>query len=283
VVSSPSITEVQGRRAAWSDAGEGAPILFLHGWGLTHGAYRRAHDQLVAIGSRVVAPTLPGFGATAPLPREDRTFRGYADWVADFAAALDLEQAVVAGHSFGGGVAIAATHRHPDLARGLVLVNAVGSGTLVDRPLWDWGRTFPADVRDVVGVLPTVLRDAIPNVVRRPRSLWQIGELARTADLTVELEELRARGLPVAVLTGDRDRIIPETAFRDICAALGTDGHVLPGSHSWLLVRPEGLVEVVTNVVEAAEAAQLGWWGRRRRRHRSRATRRAPAVAPPSG
>ena len=179
---------------------------------------------------------------------------------------------MVAGHSFGGGVATATAHRHPELARALVLVNAVGSATLSDRPLWDWGRTFPADVRGVFGVLPTVLRDAVPNVVRRPGSLWRIGELVRAADLTAQLEDLRARGLPVAVLWGDRDRIIPESAFRDICTALGTDGQVVAGSHSWLLADPAGFGEVVTNVAEAARAAeQAGWWARRRRRRHVRA------------
>ena len=277
---------VQGRRAAYADVGDGLPVLFLHGWGLGHAAYRRVHRNLVEQGTRVVAPTLPGFGATAPLPREDTTFAGYADWVADFAAEVGVEHAVVAGHSFGGGVATAAVHRHPDLARALVLVNAVGGSTwtssdgavrtLADRPWWDWGRTFPADLHEVARVLPSVLREAVPNLVRRPGSLWRIGELARSADLTAELEDLRARGLPVAALRGERDGVVPEAAFRDICAALGTDGHVVAGSHSWLLADPAGFGEVVTNVVEAAKVAHdldeegwppgLRWWGRRRHR-----------------
>ena len=78
------------------------------------------------------------------------------------------------------------------------------------------------------------------------------------------------------MLWGDRDRVIPEAAFRDICAALGTDGQVVAGSHSWLLADPAGFGEVVTNVVEAAKVAHdldeegwppgLRWLGRRRLR-----------------
>jgi pimeloyl-ACP methyl ester carboxylesterase len=294
MVSRTRTVTVRGGAATYTDEGDGLPVLFLHGWGLGIRAYGPVHRQLRALGTRVVAPALPGFGGTPALPRADTTFCGYGDWVADFASAVGVEQAVVAGHSFGGGVAAAAAHRHPDLARALVLVNAVGGATwsaaegvdprwLSDRPWWDWGRHLPADVLPLgrnLRVLPALLRDAVPNLVRRPGSLWRVGDLARKADLTVEMEALRKRGLPVAAVWGARDRVIPEAAFRDICAALGADGHVVEGSHSWLLSDPAGFGEVVTNVVEATKLAhdldEAGWppglrWLGRRRLDRERA------------
>lgn len=278
MVSKPRTVTVQGRRAEVLDVGAGRGVLFLHGWGLGVRAYRVVHDQLVGQGLRVVAPALPGFGRTTPLPRDHTDVAGYADWVADLAAAVGLTDAVVVGHSFGGGVATAVAHRHPELVRGLVLVNAVGGPSwdeggrpLHERPLWDWGRHFPADLfplRASVRFLPALLREAVPNLLRRPGSLWRVGTLARTADLTVELGDLRDRGLPVAAVWADRDRVVPEAAFRDICTALGADGRVVEGGHSWLLADPAGVGEVVTNVVALADApppasARRRWWRRR--------------------
>jgi len=85
----------------------GSRWCFLHGWGLGHRAYQGALRELVARGCRVYAPSLPGFGGTANLPRVERTMEGYADWVLDFLDAVGLDEpALVVGHSFGGGVAI---------------------------------------------------------------------------------------------------------------------------------------------------------------------------------
>ena len=106
------------------------PVLFLHGWGLGHRAYRRALRRLTARGCRVYAPAMPGFGGTADLPPRERSVAGYADWVADFLAEVGVDEpAFVLGHSFGGGVAIRLAHDHPELVRYLVLLNSVGTAS----------------------------------------------------------------------------------------------------------------------------------------------------------
>ena len=101
-------------------------------------------------------------------------------------------------------------------------------------------------------MLPVVLEDALPNLVRNPRSLWRVGNLARRADLRQELEELKRRKLPVVVLWGDKDRIVPKESFAAMCAALGSEGEVINGNHSWLLADPDAFGEVITNVVSVA-------------------------------
>lgn len=69
-------TTVQGRPAVYGVGGVGRPLVFLHGWGLSHRSYRRALGQLVGKGVRIYAPALPGFGGTARLPEEDSTPSG---------------------------------------------------------------------------------------------------------------------------------------------------------------------------------------------------------------
>ncbi|MGO8870209.1 MAG: alpha/beta hydrolase [Acidimicrobiales bacterium] len=266
-------TTVDGRVAEYGEAGTGAPVVFLHGWGLDHKAYKRALSRLVAAGLRVLAPALPGFGGTAGLPPDTVDFPGYANWVAEFLRTTGVDEpALVMGHSFGGGVAIQLAHDHPDLVRGLVLVNSVGGSawtrrgttlrSMSQRPLWDWGLHFPADllpVRQARRVLPVIVAEALPNLVRDPRSFWIAAGLARRADLTAELTELRRRELPVVVLWGRSDQLITRASFEDMCATLGNPEVVtVPGNHSWLIADPDAFGEVMTNVLDVAGMAGDG-------------------------
>jgi pimeloyl-ACP methyl ester carboxylesterase len=257
------------RRTAWyAVAGpeDGIPTLFLHGWALAHLAYREALRRLARLGCRVWAPALPGFGGTPELSARHFSFDGFACWVDGFATEVGItEPAFVIGHSFGGGVAIRYAHDYPDRVRTLVLVNSVGGAvwrgvrSMAERPLWDWGLHFPSDVlpvRQLRRVVPVILEDAVPNLVRNPRAVWRVAQLARKADLTPELEALKRRELPVAVLWGDQDEVIPRSSFDALCAAIGATGEVVHGTHSWLLADPDRFGEVMTNVVEVARVAR---------------------------
>jgi pimeloyl-ACP methyl ester carboxylesterase len=250
-------------------AGEGLPVVFLHGWALGHRSYRQSLGRLVELGCQVLAPALPGFGGTADLPSRRFSLAGYADWVAAFLDAVEVDEPVfLLGHSFGGGVAIKTAYVHGDRVRTLVLVNSIGgaawqvgerSRALAQRPLWDWGIQFSGDIWPIpqaARVLPAVLEELVPNVVRNPRAIWRVAGLARRADLRRELDELKRRELPVVVLSSARDGVIPRAAFDALCAALGSEGHVVEGSHSWLLADPDHFGELMTNHIEVAKLAR---------------------------
>ena len=255
---------VDGRDALYGVAGDGPPVVLLHGWGLTHRTYRRALQALAQKGAQVWAPALPGFGGTAELPAESTTLRGYAAWVVAFLDAVGLTDPVtLVGHSFGGGVAIQTAHDAPKRVARLVCVNSIGGSawteergvirSMAQRPLWDWGLHLQADLlpwRQATRVIPVILGDAVPNLLRNPGALWRVGHLARTADLTAELEVLKRRKLPVVVLWGRNDNVLPPTCLASLRGALG-DPEVITvdGSHSWLLSNPKAFGEVMTNVV----------------------------------
>lgn len=261
---------VDGRAASYGEGGSGPPVVFLHGWALGQRAYRRALIRLVRRGMAVLAPTLPGFGDTAELPATRRSLEGYAAWVAQFLEAVRADSPVtVVGHSFGGGVGIKLAHDHPELVGGLVLVNSIGGSawesggavrSMAQRPIWDWGIHFPADlwpVGQIRHVLPVVLSESVPNLFRHPSTFVKTADLARKADLTSELGELKRRRLPVVVLWGHRDRIITSASVDSMCAALGGARPVtVDGSHSWLLADPEGFGEVMTNVLDVARTTR---------------------------
>jgi pimeloyl-ACP methyl ester carboxylesterase len=165
-------------------------------------------------------------------------------------------------------VAVKFAHDFRSRLRGLVLVNSVGGSSwrngrtlrsITERPLWDWGLHFPGDVwplRQATRVVPVVMEDFIPNLVRNPRAIVKVANLARRADLRTELEALRNSGLPISIIWAKRDGIIPRESFEALCIASGVEGTVVEGSHSWLLADPERFGEVITNDVRIARAAR---------------------------
>lgn len=261
-----------GRPAHYGVAGEGPPLVFIHGWALGQHSYKRALKRLVHLGCRVYAPALPGFGGSGELPAAEFDLEGLAAWVDGFLDAVGIDEpAFLVGHSFGGAVSIQFASEHLERVRTLVLVNSVGGSawsqpgpggvvkSMAQRPLWDWGLHFPSDILPIphlTRVLPVILEDALPNLLRNPRAVWRAAQLARTADLTEELEDLRRRELPVVVLWGEQDKIIPRASFDALCAAIGSEGEVVSGNHSWLLADPEAFGEVMTNIVAVAMVAR---------------------------
>jgi pimeloyl-ACP methyl ester carboxylesterase len=259
-----SRTVVQGRPASYGHAGRGPVVVFLHGWALSDHTYRRSLNQLSRQGFRVLAPALPGFGGTAPLPASQFDLAGYADWVAAFLRAARVRGPVtLVGHSFGGGVAIKVAHDHPKRVARLVLVNSIGGATwtrrgetsraMSERPVWDWGlhlTTHTLSTRGLLRVLPVIAADAVPNAMRHPRTLWHVGRLARAADLSVELEALKARRLPVVILWGREDTVVPQACAESLIEALHDPRVVtVTGDHSWMIDEPGRFVEVLTNVL----------------------------------
>ncbi|MDQ1520810.1 MAG: hypothetical protein QOI55_1883 [Actinomycetota bacterium] len=248
--------EVDGRDATYGEGGDGPPVLFLHGWAVGGRTYARAVRRLTRRGCHVYAPALPGFGGTSALPGASMSIAGYADWIDSFMTAVGIaDPALVIGHSFGGGVATKLAHAHPDRVGYLVLLNSVGGVT--ERPLWSWAVHFGRELlpnRQGIDIMRAVRDDLVANLARNPLGLWRAGELARKADLRDELHGLRERRLPVLALTADGDGVVPQGAFEALCSAVGTEGRVVAGRHSWLLADPDSFDDVLGNVVEVRVA-----------------------------
>ena len=270
--------EVDGRTVVYGAGGTGPTVLFLHGWGLGSHAYKRALRRLVSRGCRVLAPALPGFGGSVAMPLPTMSIEGYGSWAKRFLDATGtVDPVVVIGHSFGGGVGATLAHAHPDAVRYLVLLNAVGGATwdgrkgasMAERPISDWARGFIGDLlpldHGALATLGAISQDVVANLLRNPVVLWRAGELARTADLTLQLIDLQAHGIPVLALTSAGDHVIPTSAFDALCTSLGAEGQTVAGGHSWILADPDHFGEVMQNIVEAevdlhrtASAAESG-------------------------
>ena len=244
-------------------AGEGNPVLFLHGWGLGHRTYSRPLAALARRGWRVFAPSLPGFGGTRPLPPEQRTLPGYGRWAASFLEAVGVDEPVIViGHSFGGGVGVTYAHQSPEAVRYLVLVNSVGGartqhaagrpGYLAGRPVWSWVIQFGRELLPPdkgAHLIAGMWSDLAANLRRNPRDLLEVGRIAAAADLLKELEDLRIKGVPILALRGHSDGVVPLAAFEAMCRAIGAPGQIVTGNHSFLLADPEAFDEVMANLL----------------------------------
>ncbi len=110
----------RGIRSSYLEAGEGPPVVLLHGLGATNASFLPTLWDL-ARDHRVIAPDLPGFGASEkPLRRYHAAF--YARWLRDFLDMLGIDRAFFVGNSMGGRVAIEFGLRFPERARRLVLL-----------------------------------------------------------------------------------------------------------------------------------------------------------------
>ncbi len=101
-------------------------IIAVHGFRGEHHGLEPVLAFLPEV--RVIAPDLPGFGETAPLPQRTHDLDEYAAWLTDFAAAV-APGAVILGHSFGSIVTAAAVARGLETPK-LILLNPIGAPAL---------------------------------------------------------------------------------------------------------------------------------------------------------
>jgi pimeloyl-[acyl-carrier protein] methyl ester esterase len=213
--------------------GDGPPLVLLHGWGLHGGVWDWLPGHL-ARRFRVLVPDLPGHGRS-----RDEALPGLGE-LADALAALVATPAVWIGWSLGGQVLLAAAQRHAARVRRAVLVGATPRFTRA--PDWDCAMAaeqlerFAAELHaDYRGTLERFLGlqiggdDGARDLIRRLRAeLFRHGEpqpaalaagldILRTADLRPVLAGI---ALPVQLIHGGRDRLVPPAAAEYLARAL---------------------------------------------------------------
>lgn len=247
--------EVDGATVRLMEAGTGDPLLFLHGWGLTPRSYAQGITRLTGAGVKVIAPCLPGFGGSDGPGLARVSMRAYGERVGRLLDVLGVEHPVfVAGHSFGGGVAIQLATDRPERVRSLTLVNTVGGAPgrrtgLTDTSWLRWaaGTVGELDARGFARAAPSMLRDYLPNLVRRPLTMALTARLALTASMAKQAEALVARGTPVLFIWADSDRVVAPGALAEVVTALPAE--IIEGRHGWLLTEPEDFATLLRNAL----------------------------------
>jgi len=240
------ITANDGARVFYKDWGSGQPVVFSHGWPLSADAWDAQMQFLGSQGFRVIAHDRRSHG------RSDQTWNGnhmdqYADDLAALIEALDLRDAVLVGHSTGGGEITHYVGRHgTGRVAKMVLIGAVPplmlktaanpgglpievfdgirKGTYDDRSQFFRDLTLPFYGYNRPGA-------KISEGVRE--SFWlqgMMGGIKGQLDCIHEFSEvdytpgLRRIDKPLLILHGDDDQIVP------IDAAGRAAARIVPGS-----------------------------------------------------
>jgi pimeloyl-ACP methyl ester carboxylesterase len=241
--------EANGLRIYYRQAGEGPPLVLVHG-GLATGEIMWSGTVVAELARehRVLMPDSRGHGRTdnpSGIMRYDRM----ADDVAAFSAALGLERPAVLGYSDGAQVALEIGLRHPGLASALVLGGVVTGlsesyrGFLGEIGFPVAGAADPAEVERGLGDYWPMVRSAHQHVYG-PGYLSEF--LRQTSELwysvpTYTDEQLAAIGTPSLVIAGDRD-----------VAALGDAVRLFR-------LLPRGELAVIPNADHGAGASPLFW------------------------
>jgi len=109
--------------AAYVDAGEGEPVVLVHGVGLRLEAWAPQIESL-ATSHRVIAVDLPGHGTSSPIA-QGSGLAAFVDWFTTTLDDLGLDSVNVAGHSMGALIAGGCAVTAPDRVRRVAMLSAV--------------------------------------------------------------------------------------------------------------------------------------------------------------
>ncbi|QSE86893.1 alpha/beta fold hydrolase [Rhodococcus koreensis] len=260
LVTRPRSREVTacGVRTAYLEAGraDAPPVVLLHGLGATNASMLPVLADL-AEDFRVLAPDLPGFGASEA-PAWTYTAEQLHRWLRDFLGTVNAFGAVVIGNSLGGRLALELGMRDPDMVDKLVLL-CPSPAFRRFRQLAPLARWWPVDIARLPMISPPrpVVMAGAKAMFARPDRVPQpwfeaavdefeiaMGHGARrraalSALINIYLEEpfgdsgfwerLTTVRIPTLFLWGRRDRLVPSRFARHVSVAVPTaESIVLP-------------------------------------------------------
>lgn len=152
----PHWREYQGLRLAHLDEGDGPPVLFMHGEPTWSFLWRHVIPPVRDAGFRCLAPDLPGFGRSdKPIDIDWYTYDRHTDAIAALLVALDLRDATVVVHDWGGPIGLRLAAEHPDrIARMVILDTGLFTGHQKMTEAWISFRDFVQRTEDLPGRLP---------------------------------------------------------------------------------------------------------------------------------
>ena len=236
---------IHGRDVTYSSDGEGPVLLLIHGMAGTCESWREVIEPL-ARESTVIAPDFPGHGGSAP-GGGDYSIGALAAGLRDLLLALGHDRATLVGHSLGGGVAMQFAYQYPEMVERLALVSSGGLGpevtpilraaalpgadlfiaatagpaaqigSVIGRGLGAIGLRPDTDVAEVARGYAS-----LSDADRRAAFLASVRGVIGTGGQLIDAADrlYLADGLPVLIVWGSRDPIIPVRHAEDAHRAI---------------------------------------------------------------
>jgi non-heme chloroperoxidase len=215
----------------YKDWGAGPPVVFSHGWPLNADAWDEQLFFVASNGYRAIAHDRRGHGRSSQV-WDGNDMDHYADDLADLIEALDLRNVVLIGHSTGGGEVVRYIGRHgTGRVSGLITVGAVPP-LMLKTPANPGGTPIKAfdDIRE--GLLKDKAQFyqdlSVPFYgANRPGSKISQGlrdsfftmsmtvgfkaayDCVKAFSETDETEDLKKVDVPMLIIQGDDDQIVP--------------------------------------------------------------------------
>ena len=250
---------------SWLEAGEGPPLVLLHGWSLSGNAFAELAGLLD--GFRLLLPDLPGHGRSTPLP--GATLPAMAGWIAAWLTDVAPGPVLLGGWSLGGMVALELAARQSVPIDRLMLIGTTPRFTT--GPDWQHGlpdtqvralrrnleRSFEATLGSFFNLTfapgeidPSRLR-AIQNVAVRPGGPPDRETAAACLGLLAEQDQralLPAIACPTLVVHGALDAVTPVGAGRALAAVLplGRLHEINDAGHAPHWTRPQDVAKAIT-------------------------------------
>jgi len=242
--------KLDGATIHYETAGEGSPLVLLHGIGSSSRSWRR---QLADLSRhfKVIAWDAPGYGRSSDPPRSPAqpSMRFYADRLSALLDALGLENIYLLGHSMGGVIAQEFYRIHPDKVRKLILADTrcQGSRAGLEERLKSIRTMSPAQY--AAERAPRLLtRNAPPDVVYKVVSVMSDIRPAAYEFAAVAMSESDTRDVvrdlrvPTLLIWGAEDEITP--VWGDIPS--GAELKIISNAgHLCYIERPDQFNEVV--------------------------------------
>ena len=262
--------EVDGGTIAYERAGNGPPLVLLHGGLSDHREWRLQIDDL-SDSFTVVAWDTPGCGGSTDPPEPFR-MPDYAARLTGFIEALELDRPHVLGLSWGSTLALELYRRRPDLPRSLILTAAY-AGWAGSLPAATVAERLSTSLRDLEAKPPEdFVRTWVPSLFSQgathevienyvgvmagfhPRGVRQMLFAMAEADLR---EVLPAIEVPTLLLHGEEDARSPLTGAEAMHREVpGSQLVVLPKvGHMGNLESPDRFNQVVRRFLEQAARA----------------------------
>jgi pimeloyl-ACP methyl ester carboxylesterase len=275
-----------GRRVHVIEAGEGPPVLFLHGSSTSSLSLLPLLERLERV--RAIAVDRPGFGLSEPVHVPRERFRDAAiEFLDQVLDELGLETSALAGNSMGGTWALWYALARPERVRRLVLLGSAPllPGTRVPAPLRASAAPVLGDLLarvvkpnakmlvrlmssmgekdtivrypDLIEALVAAGNDPIASVVNLAELRAAISPFGFRRSMRVNLEELRRLTVPTLVIWGDQDPVgAVEVAQATARLVPKAQLEVLPAGHVPYLGNPDRVSELLSRFVRSGSD---GW------------------------